>query len=95
MRSCIDVGTSTGSLCSGFGELRWLQEEDSRDEQCLENNSPNEEMVTPEYKRWWSKKVNDNVPGPNQEYVRSMEEYLQMVPSKIEIIKHDFEKRNL
>ncbi|MBA0735402.1 hypothetical protein Gogos_019253, partial [Gossypium gossypioides] len=51
-------------------------------------------MMTPEYYGWWSKRVNDNIPGPSQEGVRSMEEYLQVVPSKIEIVKQDFEKRN-
>ncbi|MBA0754645.1 hypothetical protein Gogos_021193 [Gossypium gossypioides] len=38
-------------------------------------------MTTPEYGGWLSKKVNDNIPGPSQEGVRSMEEYLQVVPS--------------
>ncbi|MBA0784912.1 hypothetical protein Gotri_006851 [Gossypium trilobum] len=51
-------------------------------------------MATPEYSGWWSKRINDNIPGPSQEGVRSMEEYLQVVPSEIEIIKQDFEKRN-
>ncbi|KAK5802810.1 hypothetical protein PVK06_030433 [Gossypium arboreum] len=31
---------------------------------------------------------------PRQEGSRPMEEYLQIVPSELEIIKHDFEKRN-
>ncbi|MBA0755714.1 hypothetical protein Gogos_005389 [Gossypium gossypioides] len=52
-------------------------------------------MVIPEYKGWWSKRVNDNVSQPNREDVRSMEEYLQVVPSEMEIIRQDFEKRNL
>ncbi|MBA0626283.1 hypothetical protein Godav_003979 [Gossypium davidsonii] len=51
-------------------------------------------MTTSEYYGWWSKKVNDNILGPSQEGVRSMEEYLQVVPSEIEIVKQDFEKRN-
>ncbi|MBA0635924.1 hypothetical protein Godav_025891, partial [Gossypium davidsonii] len=34
------------------------------------------------------------IPGPSQEGFQSMEEYLQEVPSEIEIIKQDFEKRN-
>ncbi|MBA0626285.1 hypothetical protein Godav_003979 [Gossypium davidsonii] len=38
-------------------------------------------MTTSEYYGWWSKKVNDNILGPSQEGVRSMEEYLQVVPS--------------
>ncbi|MBA0778128.1 hypothetical protein Gotri_006038 [Gossypium trilobum] len=51
-------------------------------------------MMTPEYNGWWSKMVNDNILEPSQEGIRSMEEYLQVVPSEIEIIKQDFEKRN-
>ncbi|MBA0787925.1 hypothetical protein Gotri_026838 [Gossypium trilobum] len=51
-------------------------------------------MTTPEYYGWWSKRVNDNIPRPREEGVRSIEEYLQVVPSEIEIIKQDFENRN-
>ncbi|MBA0645510.1 hypothetical protein Goklo_013605, partial [Gossypium klotzschianum] len=39
-------------------------------------------------------RINDNIPRPSQESVRLMKEYLQVVPSEIEIIKQDFEKRN-
>ncbi|MBA0731276.1 hypothetical protein Golax_025945 [Gossypium laxum] len=52
------------------------------------------EMTTPKYYEWWSKRVNDNISGPREECVRSIEEYLQVVPSKLEIIKQDFEKRS-
>ncbi|MBA0876378.1 hypothetical protein Goshw_000125, partial [Gossypium schwendimanii] len=48
-----------------------------------------------EYNEWWSKRVNDNIPRLKEEDVRPIEEYLQVVPSEIEIIKQDFEKRNL
>ncbi|KAG8500568.1 hypothetical protein CXB51_002700 [Gossypium anomalum] len=51
-------------------------------------------MTTPEYKGWLNKRINDNIPGPSLKGVRSTEEYLQLIPSKLEIIKHDFEKRN-
>ncbi|MBA0797040.1 hypothetical protein Gohar_007765 [Gossypium harknessii] len=34
-------------------------------------------MVTPEYSGWLSNRINDNIPKPSQEGVRSMEEYLQ------------------
>ncbi|MBA0876007.1 hypothetical protein Goshw_006606 [Gossypium schwendimanii] len=54
-----------------------------------------EPMVTSEYNEWWSKRVNDNIPKLREEDVRSIEEYLQVVPSEIEIIKQDFKKRNL
>ncbi|MBA0725267.1 hypothetical protein Golax_021864 [Gossypium laxum] len=53
-----------------------------------------ESMTTPKFYGWWNKRVNDNIPGSSQEGVRPMEEYLQVAPSEIEIIKHDFEKRN-
>ncbi|KAK5811018.1 hypothetical protein PVK06_026335 [Gossypium arboreum] len=51
-------------------------------------------IMTPEYNGWRSKRINDNIPEPNQEGERSMEEYLQVVPSELEIIRHDFERRN-
>ncbi|MFQ6650264.1 hypothetical protein Gotur_022239 [Gossypium turneri] len=52
-------------------------------------------MTTPEYSGWWSKRINDNIPEPNLEGVRPMEEYLQVIPSELEIIKQDFERRNV
>ncbi|MBA0755909.1 hypothetical protein Gogos_022072 [Gossypium gossypioides] len=52
-------------------------------------------MTTLEYYGWWSKRVNDNIPGPNLEGIRSMEEYLQVVPSEIEIIKQKILKRKI
>ncbi|MBA0700400.1 hypothetical protein Goari_022785, partial [Gossypium aridum] len=42
-----------------------------------------------------SKRVNDNIPESREECVRSIEEHLQVVPSELEIIKQDFEKRSL
>ncbi|MBA0731431.1 hypothetical protein Golax_022766 [Gossypium laxum] len=44
MRSYIDVVISTGFFYMRFEELRWLQEEDSRDVQCLELDSMDEEI---------------------------------------------------
>ncbi|MBA0670856.1 hypothetical protein Goklo_023883, partial [Gossypium klotzschianum] len=52
-------------------------------------------MTTLEYGEWRSKRINDNIPELNLEGVRPMEEYLQVIPSELEIIKQDFEKRNL
>ncbi|MBA0636139.1 hypothetical protein Godav_029622 [Gossypium davidsonii] len=52
-------------------------------------------MVTPEYNEWWNKRANDNILRLREEDVRPIGEYLQVVPYKIEIIKQDFEKRNL
>ncbi|XP_052488683.1 uncharacterized protein LOC128041909 [Gossypium raimondii] len=52
-------------------------------------------MTTPEYYGWWNKRVNDNIPGPREDCVQSLEERLQVAPSELEIIKQDFEKRSL
>ncbi|MBA0819221.1 hypothetical protein Gohar_021336 [Gossypium harknessii] len=52
-------------------------------------------MMTPEYSEWQSKRINDNIPESNSEDVRPMEEYLQVIPSELKIIKQDFERRNL
>ncbi|XP_017613777.1 uncharacterized protein LOC108458891 [Gossypium arboreum] len=40
--------------------------------------------------RWFSKRINDNIPRLCLEDARSMEEYLQVVPSELEIIRQDF-----
>ncbi|MFQ6629054.1 hypothetical protein Gotur_007799, partial [Gossypium turneri] len=47
-------------------------------------------MTTSEYYEWWSKRV----PRPGKNGIQSIEEHLQVVPSELEIIKHDFEKRS-
>ncbi|MBA0702719.1 hypothetical protein Goari_026835 [Gossypium aridum] len=46
-------------------------------------------MITPEYYEWWSRRVNENISGPREECVRSIEEHLQVVPPELEIIKQD------
>ncbi|MFQ6657516.1 hypothetical protein Gotur_027154 [Gossypium turneri] len=51
-------------------------------------------MITPEYNEWWVKRINDNTPKSNQENSQSIEEYLRVVPSELEIIRQDFERRN-
>ncbi|MBA0785881.1 hypothetical protein Gotri_027195 [Gossypium trilobum] len=51
-------------------------------------------MTTPEYYGWWSKRVNANIPRLREECIRSIEKYLQVVPSELEVIKQDFEKRS-
>ncbi|XP_016667477.1 tropomyosin-like [Gossypium hirsutum] len=51
-------------------------------------------MVTPEYDGWFRKRVDDNVPRPSLENTRPMVEQLQITPSKLEIIKQDFEKKS-
>ncbi|MBA0788706.1 hypothetical protein Gotri_025577 [Gossypium trilobum] len=44
-------------------------------------------MTTPEYNKWWVRRINDNVLGPSSENSQSIEEYFRVVPSKLEIIK--------
>ncbi|KAH1092336.1 hypothetical protein J1N35_019593 [Gossypium stocksii] len=48
-----------------------------------------------EYKGWFSKRINDNIPRPSLEGVRSMEECLRVVPSEIEIMKQEFKRKSL
>ncbi|XP_016688943.2 uncharacterized protein [Gossypium hirsutum] len=50
--------------------------------------------TTFEYNEWWVRRINDNIPGPTQGDSQSIEEHLRVVPSELEIMKHDFEKRN-
>ncbi|MBA0786818.1 hypothetical protein Gotri_027338 [Gossypium trilobum] len=51
--------------------------------------------ITPEYSQWRDQRVNDNILASNPEIARSLEEHLQVLPSEIEIIKQEFEKRSL
>ncbi|MFQ6657644.1 hypothetical protein Gotur_027233, partial [Gossypium turneri] len=51
-------------------------------------------MTTPEYSEWRVKRINDNIPGPSLENSQLIEEHLRVVPSEMEIIKQDFERRN-
>ncbi|KAL1066759.1 hypothetical protein V6Z11_D12G082700 [Gossypium hirsutum] len=51
-------------------------------------------MTTPEYHQWWARRINDNTPKLNQEEGQSIEEHLRVIPSELEIIKQDFERRN-
>ncbi|MBA0786950.1 hypothetical protein Gotri_027168 [Gossypium trilobum] len=51
--------------------------------------------MTPEYSQWRDQRVNDNIPASNPETTRPLEEHLQVLPSEIEIIKREFEKRSL
>ncbi|KAH1057494.1 hypothetical protein J1N35_035559 [Gossypium stocksii] len=44
-------------------------------------------MTTLGYDWWWGKRINDNIPMPNQENARMIEEHLRVVPSELEIIK--------
>ncbi|MFQ6653030.1 hypothetical protein Gotur_024640 [Gossypium turneri] len=51
-------------------------------------------MATPEYNEWWIKRINDNIPEPSLENSQSIEEHLRVVPTELEIIKQDFERKN-
>ncbi|XP_012472473.1 uncharacterized protein LOC105789650 [Gossypium raimondii] len=51
-------------------------------------------MITPEYNGWWSKRINDNIPEPSHEGSQLIEEHLRVVPSELQILKQDFERRN-
>ncbi|MBA0672692.1 hypothetical protein Goklo_025186 [Gossypium klotzschianum] len=52
-------------------------------------------MTTLEYNEWWVRRINDNIPKISQENSQSIEEYLRVVPSELEIIRQDFERRNM
>ncbi|MBA0784665.1 hypothetical protein Gotri_026525 [Gossypium trilobum] len=39
------------------------------------------------------RRINDNIPKPSQGNSQSIEEHLRVVPSELEIIRQDFERR--
>ncbi|XP_012448847.1 uncharacterized protein LOC105772046 [Gossypium raimondii] len=51
-------------------------------------------MTTLEYNEWGVRRINDNILRSGQGDSPSIEEHLRVVPSELEIIKQDFEKRN-
>ncbi|MBA0858785.1 hypothetical protein Goshw_000376 [Gossypium schwendimanii] len=51
-------------------------------------------MMTLEYNEWWVRRINDNILELSHENSQSIEEHLRVIPSKLEIIKQDFERRN-
>ncbi|KAG8490266.1 hypothetical protein CXB51_015367 [Gossypium anomalum] len=51
-------------------------------------------MTTPEYEWWRGRRVNDNIPKPNQGSTQPIEEYMCVAPSELEIIKQDFERKS-
>ncbi|MBA0788289.1 hypothetical protein Gotri_027399 [Gossypium trilobum] len=51
-------------------------------------------MTTPEYNEWWVRRINDSTPKSSQGNNQSIEEHLLVVPSELEIIRQDFERRN-
>ncbi|MBA0613819.1 hypothetical protein Godav_014181 [Gossypium davidsonii] len=44
-------------------------------------------MTTSEYDWWWGKRVNDNVSVSSQENTQPIEEHLQVIPFKLEILE--------
>ncbi|KAK5840894.1 hypothetical protein PVK06_009800 [Gossypium arboreum] len=52
-------------------------------------------MTTPEYDQWWKQRINDNIPTSDQGNPQSIEEHLKVIPSELEIIREDFERKNL
>ncbi|KAK5825804.1 hypothetical protein PVK06_020670 [Gossypium arboreum] len=50
---------------------------------------------TLKYKGWFSKRINDNIPRPSWGAARSMEESLRVIPLELELIKQEFERKNL
>ncbi|XP_012466219.1 uncharacterized protein LOC105784843 [Gossypium raimondii] len=47
-----------------------------------------------EYNEWWVRRINDDIPRSSQGDSQSIEEHLRVIPSELEIVKRDFEKRN-
>ncbi|KAK5771507.1 hypothetical protein PVK06_047722 [Gossypium arboreum] len=47
-----------------------------------------------EYKGWFSRRVNDNVPRPILGVARSLGESLRVIPSELEVMKQEFERKN-
>ncbi|KAG8492528.1 hypothetical protein CXB51_009788 [Gossypium anomalum] len=52
-------------------------------------------VMTPEYVEWRSRRINDNVSMTKIEEAQPMEEYLQVIPSELDIIKQEFKRKNL
>ncbi|KAG8480741.1 hypothetical protein CXB51_025133 [Gossypium anomalum] len=47
-----------------------------------------------QYKGWFSRGVNNNVPRPILGVARSLEESLRVIPSELEVMKQEFERKN-
>ncbi|KAG8490498.1 hypothetical protein CXB51_013597 [Gossypium anomalum] len=51
--------------------------------------------TTVEYKGWFCKRANDKIPRSSLEAARSMEENLRVITSELEVMKQEFERKNL
>ncbi|MBA0575619.1 hypothetical protein Golob_027676 [Gossypium lobatum] len=104
MRSYIDVVILTGSLYLGFRELLAMHRDGYKKKIQEMSNAWSQaqqmkrlavgSITTPEYIKWWGRRINDNIPGPSQGENQPIEKHLRIVPSELEIIKQDFERRN-
>ncbi|XP_040939867.1 calcium-binding and coiled-coil domain-containing protein 2-like [Gossypium hirsutum] len=52
-------------------------------------------MTTLEYDQWRDQRINDNIPMSNQGNPQSIEEHLKVIPTELEIIRQDFERKSL
>ncbi|MBA0846118.1 hypothetical protein Goarm_022171 [Gossypium armourianum] len=52
-------------------------------------------ITTPEYIKWWGRRINDNISRRSQGNSQPTGKHLRDVPSELEIIMQDFERRNL
>ncbi|MBA0880187.1 hypothetical protein Goshw_021143 [Gossypium schwendimanii] len=50
--------------------------------------------TTPEYIEWLSRRINDNILVRSQGDNQLSKKHVRVVPSELEIIKQDFERRN-
>ncbi|XP_040944245.1 uncharacterized protein [Gossypium hirsutum] len=78
----------------GYASLKKIQDMSSAWKQTRRKRLVVGPMTTPEYNEWWVRRINDNIPKISQENSQSIEEYLRVVPSELEIIRQDFEGRN-
>ncbi|MFQ6667419.1 hypothetical protein Gotur_033458 [Gossypium turneri] len=85
----------------GLAHCEFSYKEDNYKKKVRENQTRRMKILavgptmTPEYSQWHNQRVNDNISASNSETARSLEEHLQILPSEIEIIKQEFEKRSL
>ncbi|MBA0649952.1 hypothetical protein Goklo_017454 [Gossypium klotzschianum] len=52
-------------------------------------------MTTSEHIEWWGRRINDNILEPSQGDSQLTGKNLRVIPSELEIIRQDFERRNL
>ncbi|MBA0788948.1 hypothetical protein Gotri_025209, partial [Gossypium trilobum] len=62
---------------------------------CFQLRSYIDVTTTSEYIGWWGRRINVNIPGPSQEDSQPTGKHLRVVSFELEIIRQDFERRNL